>query len=120
MLLWAALPHRDKHVDAAFVAERNAPACADEDDRKFGAMAKRFANADRRVMPSGFACRAHRENQAALERETVDGGFSAASAAANDPFCSDTPRPRMYAPAAFSISSPANGLRMRAAGWVMA
>ena len=44
----------------------------------------------------------------------------AASAAASEPFCSEMPRPRTALPAGVSMSSPAKGFFIAAAGCVIA
>ena len=99
--------HGDDHVDAALVGERDPAGGADDDDRELGAVAERLADADRGVMSSGLAGGADGEDQAPCSVERSAAVFTAASAAASEPFCSETPRPRTKLPPAPSISSPA-------------
>src|SRR5262249_56388324 len=85
--------YRDDGIDAALVGERDAARGADHDDGQPRRETERGANTNCGVVSSGLPAVLTVKMRRPCKCSRSAAVFTAASAAANEPFFSDTPRP---------------------------
>ena len=104
--------NRDDDVDAALVRERHPVRGVPDHDRgEPRRETEHVADADRRIVPAGSPAVLTVNTRRPRTGRRSAAVFTAASAAARAPFCSDTPRPRTWGPAEL-LGSP-----LRRKGW---